>query len=397
MKSFNECAITKFVANFIVEHSTKELLCKWNYQENIKAFNAIVKINQRASPKKGKSAYNFFCLEMRPQLKKELGKEGKLITAELSKRWKIVKENKDLLDKYTKMTENDCYKKEKTSCESVQSQKVSVVNAKCITDEYKNMTSCEEKEKIKKRFDENVRGRKPENLKAAHDGAEGHWLEDCMGIKHNASKEPDIFGYEMKKSSSKISFFDLSASEYLFSTSKVAINKANNWEEGKNSISKPQFIHYFGTLKEDKNRYSWSGKCFPIHGSYNFCGQIITISDTNDICIYYSHSKDQRKDVDIPDFLKRENVLIAIWTEDKLKNHVNKKFNNKGFFICKKTNYVYDKLCFGKPFDFEHFMKNFKNRTIFIDSGMADGNSRNYSTFRSTPKDFWTELIVEEY
>jgi len=231
MKSSANGNITKFVANFIVKHSTKELLCKWNEQENINAFNAIVNINQRASPKKGKSAYNFFCLEMRPQLKKELGKEGKLITAELSKRWKIVKENKDLLDKYTKMTEKDCYKKEKTSYESVQIQKVSVVNAKCITDEYKNMTSCEVKEKIVKRFNENVRGQKPENLKATHNGAEGHWLEDRMGVKHNSSKEPDIFGYEMKKSSSKISFFDLVASEYLFSRSKVAINKANNWDQ----------------------------------------------------------------------------------------------------------------------------------------------------------------------
>ena len=388
MKSSRKDNITKFVTNFILKHSTKELLCKWNKQENINAFNSIVKINQLVSAKKGKSAYNFFCLEMRPQLKKELGKECKLITAELSKRWKIVKENKDLLDKYTKMTAN-----EKAS-ESVQSQKVSVVNAKCITDEYKNMTSCEEKEKIIKRFYEKVKGRKPENLKASHDGAEGHWLEDCMGVKHNASKEPDISGYEMKKSSSKISFFDLSASEYLFSKHKVVINKANNWETGKFFISKQQFIRYFGT---NKKRYSWSGKCFPIYGSYNFCGQIITTSDTNDICIYYSHSKDQRKDVDIPEFLKRENVLIAIWTQEKLRTHINRKFNNKGFFICKKTNSIYDKLCFGKPFDFKYFMENFKNRTIFIDSGMVDGNSRNYSTFRSTPKDFWNELIIEEY
>lgn len=392
MKSSAGCDITKFVANFIIDHSTKELLCKWNDKENIKAFNAILKINQNASPKRGKSAYNFFCSEMRPQLKKEFAKDS--ISAEISKRWKIVKENKDLLDKYTKMTSND--KKEKTSCEHVQNQNVSVItDASAVV--HKNITGCEGKEKIIKSFDENVRGQKPESLKATHDGAEGHWLEDRMGVKHNASKEPDIFGYEMKKSSDKISFFDLSASEYLFSKSKISINKANNWETGKISISKPEFIHYFGTLKEDKNRYSWSGKCFPTHGSYNFCGQIITISDTNDICIYYSYSKDQRKDVDIPEFLKRDNVLIAIWLKDKLKNHVNKKFNNKGFFICKKTNSVYDKLCFGKPFDFEYFMKNFKNRTIFIDSGMADGNSRNYSNFRSTPKDFWSELIVEEY
>lgn len=384
MKSSTGCAITNFVAKFIIDNSTKELLFKWNNQENIKAFNAIVKINQIASPKRGKSAYNFFCSEIRPQLKKELA--NSLIQAEISKRWKIVKENKDLLDKYTKMSSND--KKEKTSCEHVQSQNAVV---------HKNITGCEEKEKIIKLFNENVRGRKPPNFKKAHDGAEGHWLEDCMGVKHNASKEPDIFGYEMKKYSSKISFFDLSASEYLFSRRTIVINKANNWPIGKVSISRKEFFRYFGTLNKGKNRYSWSGECFPKYGSYNFCGQIITISDTNDICIYYSYSKDQRKDVDIPEFLKRDDVLIAIWLKDKVKNHVNTKFNKKGFFICKKTKSVYDKLLVGKPFDFEYFMENFKNRKILLDSGMKDGNSRNYSQFRSTPKDFWNELIVEEY
>lgn len=38
-----------------------------------------------------------------------------------------------------------------------------------------------------------------------------------MGIKHNAKNEPDINGYEMKKSSNKITLGDFSASEYLFS------------------------------------------------------------------------------------------------------------------------------------------------------------------------------------
>jgi len=399
MKSFNECAITKFVANFIVKHSTKELLCKWNDQENIKAFNAIVKINQRASPKKGKSAYNFFCLEMRPQLKKELGKEGKLITAELSKRWKIVKENKDLLDKYTQMTEKDCYKKEKTSCESVQSQKVSVVNAKCITDEYKNMTSCEVKEKILKRFNENVRGQKPENLKATHNGAEGHWLEDRMGVKHNSSKEPDIFGYEMKKGSLKITLIDKVASKYLYQhpTKKCiennnVIDKADIWST---DISRQEFIRFFGT-NTDKKAYSWSGKCFPKYGLYNSCGQIIKVVNNN-ICIYYSYSKDERKDVDTPEFLKCDNILIAIWLEEDLKPHINKKFNDKGFFICYKTDSVYDKISFGKPFDFDHVIENIKNGNIIIDSGATEHGIRFRSTFRGNPKKFWRPLIFEEF
>ena len=41
-----------------------------------------------------------------------------------------------------------------------------------------------------------------------HDGSEGHWLESLMGIKKNSSNKHDLLGYEMKKSSSKISFGD---------------------------------------------------------------------------------------------------------------------------------------------------------------------------------------------
>lgn len=50
-----------------------------------------------------------------------------------------------------------------------------------------------------------------------HFGKEGHWLETKIGIKHNAKNEPDINGYEMKKSSSKTTLGDFSASEYAFS------------------------------------------------------------------------------------------------------------------------------------------------------------------------------------
>ncbi len=36
-----------------------------------------------------------------------------------------------------------------------------------------------------------------------------------------------------------------------------------------------------------------------------------------------------------------------------------------------------------------------KNKKVIFDSGMYDGNSRNYSQFRGSC--FWNELITEEY
>ena len=78
-----------------------------------------------------------------------------------------------------------------------------------------------------------------------------------------------------------------------------------------------------------------------------------------------------------------------------MKKLINNKFNKNGFFICKKINDRYEKICFGKPFDFEYFIESFKNKKIIFDSGMYEGNNRNYSQFRGSY--FWNDLIIEEY
>jgi hypothetical protein len=79
-----------------------------------------------------------------------------------------------------------------------------------------------------------------------------------------------------------------------------------------------------------------------------------------------------------------------------MKPHINNKFNNKGFFICKKIGTTYEKICFGSPFNYDYFIECIKNKKIIFDSGMYDGNNRNYSHFRA-PASFWNELIIEEY
>jgi hypothetical protein len=116
-----------------------------------------------------------------------------------------------------------------------------------------------------------------------------------------------------------------------------------------------------------------------------------------DLHIKYSYSKDKRENKDnLPSFLKAE-IVIAIWKYEKLKENINKKYNDKGFFICKKVNNRYEKICFGIPFNFEYFVENIKKENIIFDSGMYEGNSRNYSQFRSYVNNFWNLLITEEY
>lgn len=235
--------------------------------------------------------------------------------------------------------------------------------------------------------------------KKSHDGSEGHWLEKQMGIQPNCQNRPDIGGYEMKKESNKITFGDFSASEYLFSTNKTAIETFNGWEKDKVIVSRNDFIHYFGSTNSKKQyRYSWSGSCVPIYGEWNESGQILEFNNDNDLCIYYSYCKDRRTSKDsLPAFLKNnEKILIVIWTKEKLGSHVDNKFSNMGFFICKKIGDTYEKICFGKPFDFIFFVENMKKKNIIFDSGMYVGNTRNYSSFRSS-LNFWNLLITEEY
>jgi hypothetical protein len=248
------------------------------------------------------------------------------------------------------------------------------------------------------KFMKNVKGKQILIESNKHCGSEGYWLETQMGIVHNSNNEPDILGYEMKKNSSKITFGDFSASEYLFSKKKEIIENINNWEKGKNNITREDYIKYFGTPNPLKNnRYSWSGSCVPTYGTWNYCGQMLKFNDNLDLCVYYSFKNDTREEKNsFPIFIQND-IIIAIWEKNKLEQHINKKFNKKGFFICKKINTTYEKICFGKPFDFNYFVDNIKNKNIIFDSGMYQGNSRNYSQFRSLANNFWNNLIIEEY
>ena len=235
-------------------------------------------------------------------------------------------------------------------------------------------------------------------LEGNHCGKEGYWLERQIGVKHNAKNEPDINGYEMKKSSNKITLGDFSASEYAFSekNKRNSINIINNWTD-EIKISRNEFIKTFGNPNPSKNnRHSWSGSCVPRYNNWNSNGQMLSINENNDIVAYYSFSKDTRSiKNDFPTFLQNDNIVIALWKELKMKQHIENKFNKKGFFICKKIGNKYEKICFGKSFNFVYFIECIKCNKIIFDSGMYDGNRRNYSHFRGSH--FWNELLIEEY
>jgi len=247
------------------------------------------------------------------------------------------------------------------------------------------------KNEIIKLFDKNVRGKRPNttSYNQDHDGKSGHWLEGQMGIAANASNSPDLLGYEMKNdTTSKTTFGDWSASNYIFSPSS------------RYGISRKQFLQIFGQSNPLKGgRYSWSGKPCPKISKFNDFGQILSIDNNDNILALYYYSKDTRSDKSkiVPNELQIEGLELAKWNSSKLKQKVENKFNQSGWFKCLRDRQgIYTTIVFGDPINYSNWLKLVRSGDVFFDSGMYDGNARHYSQWRSL-NSFWNKLIVSKH
>lgn len=259
----------------------------------------------------------------------------------------------------------------------------------------------EVKQKIIDLFYKNVKGNRSDTRSSntKHDGTEGHWLERQMGVAPNADNKPDLFGYEMKNhtSSGKISYGDWSANEYIFHGKS---NKRNNTNKDFN-ISRDAFFDFFGKPNLAKNnRPSWSGEPCPtyFHQTTKF-GQTLNLDKDNNIIITYSYSLDERKNKAsiMPSQLQKDELVIAKWNRQSLKNKIERKFNQRGWFTCRKDNNgTYEEISFGPPMDFNTWLSLFKNKKVYFDSAMYKGNNRPYSMWRSNTS-FWDSLIIDTY
>ena len=194
--------------------------------------------------------------------------------------------------------------------------------------------------------------------------------------------------------------------EYLFSKNTSFLESING---SKISLTKEEFLKIFGTngnpynTRKKVERFSWSGSCCPSKFDiWTDSGQKISVDDNKNLVVLYSFAKDKRittleilKSLDkevIKDF---ENLTIAVWKNEDISAKINNKFNQKGFFICFKNSErnVYDKIGFGSSFNYENFLSYFREGHIFFDSGMYQGNTRNYSQFRGHHKNFWSKLL----
>ena len=256
-----------------------------------------------------------------------------------------------------------------------------------------NMTVTEDREKIIEIYKTNVHGKKPDtkNFNQRHDGKQGHWLEDAIGSKRDASNAPDLFGFEIKNHTrQKVTFGDWSPNYWIFADKDYR-------------ITRDDFLKIFGKPNEAKNnRLSWSGEPIPNIKGTNSFGVKIIITKNNDISFVYSYSKDQRSNKSslVPKKMQTEDLTIAKWNgsgQKSLKEKVEKKFNVKGWAKCSQDSEGrYDSIGFGSPMSFETWIGHVKTGEIYYDSGMYQGNSRNYCQWRAS-NTFWNNRIVHRY
>lgn len=265
------------------------------------------------------------------------------------------------------------------------------------------------KKEILRLYFENVHGKKPDLscYNQSHDGRSGHWLEHQFGITANRDNNADLLGYELKNETiGKTSFGDWSANEYIFKKEDFK----NIFSSSSVIVNRDKFLHIFGNANNPKHlgRYSWSGTPCPKIGHYNDFGQILLIDINKDIIASYSYSKDLRRDksVIVPDELQIDNLELARWyghdiphgiKGKTIKEKLNDKFNQKGWFTCKTNHYgEYCEICFGKPINYETWLDLVRQGIVFFDSGMHEGNDRPYSQWRAN-NNLWDSLITERY
>ena len=274
--------------------------------------------------------------------------------------------------------------------------------------EDKFQETSEIRKKIVEIYMSNVHGKKADitGSDPKHSGKEGHWLEKQMGVEPNASNTPDLMGYEMKTESNPITFGSWDPNYWVFRDEKRfpnLIGKKGKEMTDLRKINQNDFLKYFGKPNvKKKNRMSWSGSPIPKINEVNSFGMKIEISEDSTYQIFYSFSDDKRenKNLNIPKRFQTEQIEIARWDsmgKKSLREKWNDKWNVNGWFICKKgKDKKYNSIVFGRPKPFEFFIKHLKTGEIYFDSGMYQGNSRNYCQWRAAYS-FWDTLIVETY
>jgi len=248
----------------------------------------------------------------------------------------------------------------------------------------------EDKRQIIQLWDQGVKGKQLDtsSKNEEHCGKEGHCLEEAMGFKPNGKNEPDILGFEMKcdTKTGVTTFIDKEPDYFQIKGEKfTGISKKCNVDKREQLWNN---MYRQGTRKKDEKRIGgWN------INKYDVDGQKMIVTDDNGLEVIYNYNHDTReyKDKCLDDYYKNgEDHIICKWEKKTLEEFINRKFNQKGFFICNK-----EKICFGKQISFEMWIQGVKDGIIYYD-GYSKINGRWRGGFRAK-NDYWHSLIIEEY
>ncbi len=287
----------------------------------------------------------------------------------------------------------------------------------------KDISAEDAREKIIEIYKKKVHGKKPDTSKMTkgHDGKKGHWLEDAMGSKRDASNSPDLFGYEMKTGESKTTFGDWGPDYFIFRDEKKFPNltdKVGNERRKQSSKNKDEvFLKAFGMWRhadDDKHEYklngkiitwkdlgkdgyySWSGEPSPnkVTDETNAFGQSMTINDDDSISIRYSFSNDTRKNKSeiVPKEFQIEDLELFGWSKEWLKKKVENKFNIHGWFKCLDKNGTFSEIIFGDKITLGLFLEWVRNGDVMFDTRLKErrpNNTDRYGMNWRAPSNFW--------
>lgn len=213
-----------------------------------------------------------------------------------------------------------------------------------------------------------------------HCGKHGHWLETRMGLSHNSKNEPDMYGYEMKTGETVTTFVDKAPDRMMIGGMEIP---------KRDKLSKTLFWDKYASKKESEHKTigGWSVDKF------NKSGQRLVVDD-NSLHILYDFQHDMREDKETLELNKTPHKIME-WFFCTLQKTIENKFNQKGFFKCKRVGDTYEKICFGGPITFDRWIDEVKKGVIYHD-GYSKLNGRGRHVFRASNA-FWDGLITEEY
>jgi len=278
------------------------------------------------------------------------------------------------------------------------------------------LSSSEYKE-LMKIWSEKIKGKKTSEIPMPVQGSLGHWIQEQFGQSLDADKDADWKGLEIKTGRQKMSFGDWTPSQWMWDV------------RGKSGLhsdvikSQDDFVRMFGKpLTEQSQRYkrryeanlkvgtkayndkkksllgrhSWSSTR-PKIGTFNDAGSKLVVKRDDAIEVVYDYAKDLRpnKASIVHEKFHKGVITLARWDAEKMSNHINRKFGQKGWAKFVEKQGIYAEIHLFEPITHSTFLGWVERGIVFFDPGTYEGNPKPYCQWRMNNSDL--EKLATRY